>query len=97
MYNIAQKLTEVAAVQPNKIGLIEVKSNRTYSYEELETLSNKYASYFHSQGIEPGQRVMLMVSPSVDFICLTFALFRLGAPVILIDPGMGYRNLLRCV
>jgi acyl-CoA synthetase (AMP-forming)/AMP-acid ligase II len=40
---------------------------------------------------------MLMVKPSADFICLTFALFRIGAPVILIDPGMGYKNLLRCI
>jgi acyl-coenzyme A synthetase/AMP-(fatty) acid ligase len=38
-----------------------------------------------------------MVKPSADFICLTFALFKIGAPVILIDPGMGYRNLLRCI
>jgi hypothetical protein len=40
---------------------------------------------------------MLMVRPSVEFVCLTFALFQLGAVVILIDPGMGYANLLRCI
>jgi acyl-CoA synthetase (AMP-forming)/AMP-acid ligase II len=40
---------------------------------------------------------MLMVRPSLDFISLTFALFQLGAVVILIDPGMGYKNLLRCI
>ena len=40
---------------------------------------------------------MLMVRPSMEFICLTFALFAMGAVVILIDPGMGYRNLLRCI
>jgi acyl-coenzyme A synthetase/AMP-(fatty) acid ligase len=33
----------------------------------------------------------------MEFVCLTFALFRLGAVVILIDPGMGYRNLRRCI
>ena len=38
-----------------------------------------------------------MVPPSPEFIALAFALFRLSAPVILIDPGMGYRNLLRCI
>jgi acyl-coenzyme A synthetase/AMP-(fatty) acid ligase len=38
-----------------------------------------------------------MVRPSIDFIALAFALFRIGAPVILIDPGMGYKNLLRCI
>ena len=38
-----------------------------------------------------------MVTPSVDFICLTLALFKLGTPIVLIDPGMGYKNLLRCI
>ena len=38
-----------------------------------------------------------MVKPSMEFVCLTFALFQIGAVVILIDPGMGYKNLLRCI
>jgi acyl-coenzyme A synthetase/AMP-(fatty) acid ligase len=40
---------------------------------------------------------MLMVKPSLEFITITFALFKIGAVIILIDPGMGYRNLLRCI
>ncbi len=97
MLNIAGKLSKIAAVYYDKIGLIEARSGNSYTFGELEKRSNQYASYLYSQGVEPGTRVMLMVSPSADFICLTFALFRLGAPVILIDPGMGYKNLLRCI
>ena len=40
---------------------------------------------------------MLMVKPSLEFITLTFALFKIGAVIILIDPGMGYKNLLQCI
>ncbi len=40
---------------------------------------------------------MLMAPPSVDFVSLAFALFRIGATVILIDPGMGLANLRRSV
>ena len=40
---------------------------------------------------------MLMVRPSLEFIALVFALFKIGAVIILIDPGMGYRNLLGCI
>ncbi len=32
--------------------------------------------------------------PSIDFISLVFALFKAGAVIVLIDPGMGRRNLL---
>jgi acyl-CoA synthetase (AMP-forming)/AMP-acid ligase II len=38
-----------------------------------------------------------LVPPSIDFITLVFALLRSGAVQILIDPGMGKRNVLRCL
>ena len=44
-----------------------------------------------------GMRVVVMVPPSLEFYTLTFALFKLGAVVVLIDPGMGVRNLGKCL
>jgi acyl-CoA synthetase (AMP-forming)/AMP-acid ligase II len=38
-------------------------------------------------------RVALMVPPSLDFFALTFALFKMGAVPVLIDPGIGLPNL----
>jgi len=95
--NIADTLAEVAARHGSKTGVIEARSGRTLSFAELDKAANSYASYFSQQGICEGDRVILMVKPSADFISLAFALFRLGSPVILIDPGMGYKNLLRCI
>ena len=42
-----------------------------------------------------GTRLALLVRPGIDFISLVFALFKAGAVAILIDPGMGRRNLVR--
>lgn len=95
--NIAETLNEVAAIHGEKTGLIEAKTGRTMSFSELNSLSDSYATYLRNQGIESGERVMLMVKPSADFICLTFALFKIGTTIVLIDPGMGYKNLLRCI
>ncbi len=95
--NIASKLCRVALNQGNANGIIEAKNGKALTFAQLEQRSDQYAWYLRKHGIQTGDRVMLMVKPSADFICLTFALFKLGAPVILIDPGMGYRNLLRCV
>ena len=39
----------------------------------------------------------LLVRPGIDFISLVFALFKAGAVIVLIDPGMGRRNLIRCL
>src|SRR5262249_19611641 len=48
-------------------------------------------------GITRGTRTVLMVPPGLDFFALTFALFKLGAVIVLIDPGMGRRNLGVCL
>jgi acyl-CoA synthetase (AMP-forming)/AMP-acid ligase II len=42
-------------------------------------------------------RTLLMVRPCLDFMALTFAIFKTGAVPVLIDPGMGWPGFLRCV
>ena len=90
---------EVAAAQHEDVGLVSRSGNgyQSWSFGQLQDNSTLYASALQKAGVRQGQRVMLMVRPSMEFVCLTFALFRLGAVVILIDPGMGYRNLRRCI
>ena len=95
--NIALSLSKVAERRGTAPAVIEAASARSISFTDLHNRSDHYAWYLKEAGVRPGDRVMLMVRPSADFICLTFALFKLGAPVILIDPGMGYMNLRRCI
>jgi len=98
-HNIAAVFLEVAKRQGSAIAVVE-KARRGYrrsSFAELDRLRGEFAGRLRGAGIGPGDRVMLMVRPSLDFIALTFALFSIGAVIILIDPGMGYRNLLRCI
>ncbi len=95
--NIAETLVEAARKYGDRAGLIEAKTGRTLSFADLQQYSDGLAVYLSERGVKAGSRVMLMVTPSADFICLTFSLFKIGAPVILIDPGMGYRNRLRCI
>ena len=93
--NIAEALLAVAAEKPGSLAIVEAKSGRRFSFAEIREQSLRYAHFLATSGLEPGQRVMLMVRPGADFVCLTFALFMIGATIILIDPGMGYKNLLR--
>jgi len=99
MANIASALVEVARRRPDDTALIAPVGwgwHRS-TFNEVHARAATYADFFRGQGIGPGNRVMLMVRPSLEFVCLAFALFAVGAVVILIDPGMGYRNLLRCI
>ncbi|MCL2789682.1 MAG: fatty acid CoA ligase family protein [Desulfobulbus sp.] len=97
--NIATVLQRTAAIQPEQIGLVALEEGqwREWTFAQLRDNCDGFAAALHAEGVRQGDRVMLMVRPSMAFICLTFALFQLGAVIILIDPGMGYANLLRCI
>ena len=104
-YNVAAHLPLMATRQPDTAAVhfphTHDKNNQpvyqTLSYRELDQLSNRIASGLQSIGIGRGVRTVLMVKPSIDFFALTFALFKLGAVPILIDPGMGVKNLKVCL
>lgn len=97
--NIAQTLAEIAGRSPEKPALTckSLIGWRTWSFSELAETAAGYSHALSEREVAKGDRVMLMVKPSKEFVCLTFGLFHLGAVVILIDPGMGYRNLLKCI
>lgn len=95
--NIAQTLSDTSRLLGSRAAVTEAGSGRTCSFSELDLYADRYGAYLKAEGVKSGDRVILMVRPSIDFIALAFSLFRIGAPVILIDPGMGYKNLLKCI
>ena len=68
-----------------------------FTFRELDDDSNLLADGLMQMGVRPGTRLVLMVPPSIEFISLVFALFKAGVVTVLIDPGMGRRNLFRCL
>lgn len=97
--NITGVLSRVARSQGDRTALVAKVGRgwRQWSFAQVLANAQGLAAALQAQGVRRGDRVMLMIRPSMEFLCLTFALFHLGAVVILIDPGMGYRNLLRCI
>jgi acyl-CoA synthetase (AMP-forming)/AMP-acid ligase II len=49
------------------------------------------------RGVRKDDRVLLMVKQGLPLIASAFALFKIGAVPIVIDPGMGLKNFLSCV
>ncbi|MBN1920948.1 MAG: AMP-binding protein [Anaerolineae bacterium] len=105
LYNVSTGLTECAARAPYHPGIIfpagrdsAGRSKFTqFSFQQLESEVNAYAHGLHDFGVRMGERVLLMVRPGVELIAVTFALVRLGAVPVIIDPGMGRRAFLQCV
>ena len=105
MPNIAGHLAAMARLQPSRPAVIcahgrDRKGAVAYerlSFRELEEASNRLAHGLERAGIRRGVRTALMVPPGLDFFTLTFALFKAGAVPVLIDPGIGIRNLGGCL
>ena len=98
-HNIAETLTRIANKHPDRVGLVCRKGGkyRSWTFAEMNYITDSFAYSLAGMGVMKGDRVMLMVTPSIEFVTLTFALFKIGAVIILIDPGMGYKNLLKCI
>ena len=64
---------------------------------ELDRRSSSIAAGLQGLGIGPGKRIALLVRFGEDFISLVFAVLKSGDTLVLIDPGMGRKNLIECL
>ena len=106
LQNVGHVITETAGRMPDALAVsVATKKRRPdggIAYEEvtfgeLERRTNRMARGFVQSGINAGDRIALLVPPGIDFVACVFALFKCGATVVLIDPGMGRRNMIRCL
>ena len=105
VYNVGLLLDEVAHTQPDAVAIAVAgrrnaagsRSYETISFADLSKDSTTIAAGLAQMGVTPGTRLALMVRPGIDFVSLVFALFKVGAVSILIDPGMGKSNVLSCL
>ncbi|MBU0617257.1 MAG: AMP-binding protein [Planctomycetes bacterium] len=98
--NIAEHLSRMAERYPDKRAVVHAVGRRPHkhlTFRELARQSDSYAHGLERIGIRRGTRTILMVRPSLELFALTFALFKVGAVPVLIDPGMGRQNLVDCL
>lgn len=95
--NVASHLARFTAAEPHRAAVVIARSGRQLTFEELHRRSDALAHGLNTAGIGPGTRVAVMVPPSLDFFTLVFALFKTAAVPVMIDPGMGVRNLTTCL
>jgi olefin beta-lactone synthetase len=95
--NIAASLAHWANEMPDQAAIIEIRTGTQITFRKLEEESNLIASGLLRHGLNKGDRVLVMVPYGSDFVTLTFALFKAGAIPVLIDPGLGKKNVLHCI
>ena len=108
MNNIAEALSLRAAENPARIAMhfpIKVQGRaeqlqiryQDLSFGALESRSSAIAAGLQRGGISAGARVVVMLRPSPEFFLVMFALFKLGAVPVLVDPGIDKRALKSCL
>jgi benzoate-CoA ligase family protein len=58
------------------------------TYLEVDSLAARYASRLQGLGVAKGDRVLIMLPDGADFVGALFGVFRLGAVVVMLNPGL---------
>lgn len=103
--NISLGLKESAQKFPHKRAVVfpdsrDKKGRVLYSqmtFAQLEKASDQLAFGLEKIGIIRGMRTILMVPPGIDFFVIAFAMFKVGAVPVVVDPGMGLDRMLLCL
>lgn len=103
--NVAARLRTMARLQPYKRAVVcpcgrDSQGRVAYThltFRQLDIESDCLAQGLDDMGISRGVRTILMVKPSLDFFALVFALFKVGAVPVVVDPGMGVSRMLNCL
>ncbi|EAQ89596.1 hypothetical protein CHGG_06215 [Chaetomium globosum CBS 148.51] len=64
----------------------------TLSYEKLDLASNALAHSLRSLGVKKGDRVAVSLGNSAEFATLTYAIFKLGAILVPLNPGFNAKQ-----
>lgn len=104
-FNVSQLISHWANVQPDTIALARPAGRTddghtrftTFTFQKLDERCARAAHVLTREGLQPGDRVGLFVTDGVDFVTFVYALQRMGAVPVLIDPGMGPKNAVHCI
>ena len=103
--NIASHLPKLAMTRPHKRAVVvpagKGSDGRTawihYTFAELDDVTDRYAHGLERIGVGEGVRTVVMVPPSLELFGLVFGLLKVGAVLVLIDPGMGRKAMSQCL
>ena len=103
--NVAALMKQAAAARPHQRAVVvptgRDKTGRiAYTHLTLAQLdrdSDRLAAAFDTIGINRGTRTVVMLRPGLEFMSVSFALFKCGAVPVMVDPGMGLGRMIRCL
>ena len=97
--NIADMLSTHAEQHPSRICLLRAHGQdwQRLDYAQMAQRVAQTAHRLQRLGVCAGAKTWLALPPTLDFFVLAYALFKIGAVPVFIDPRMGRKNLRRCL
>lgn len=105
-FNLYDLLDAQARHAPGRIAFAQARRRNpatgrylyeTRSYAQLLSEVDRTAASLAAAGIGRGCKTLLLIKPDLQLPEIVFALFKLGAVPVIIDPAMGIKRLLACV
>lgn len=103
--SFASRLSHMAQLQPHTLAVLSPdgrdrrgRARHThYTFAQLNSETDRIAEALRALGIGPGVRAVFLIKPGLEFLAFAFALFRIGAVLVGIDPAMGPARIARCL
>jgi acyl-coenzyme A synthetase/AMP-(fatty) acid ligase len=80
-------------VNDDDIAITDAAADTSVTRPEFAARVATYAEALHRQGVHTGDRIAVLVSPSIDLIAVVYACWRIGAVAVIADRGLGLRGL----
>ncbi|MBN1641621.1 MAG: AMP-binding protein [Anaerolineae bacterium] len=98
--NVAQAFVDAAARAPHRPAAVfpagRTRDGRArytqLTFQQLDRESDRHAHALSAYGIARGERTLMLVPISPAFLSLTFALIKIGAVPVFVDPGLLRRS-----
>jgi olefin beta-lactone synthetase len=91
------RLDKMADVGRPAVVEISQGGRSSITFSDLHRRVGALAAGLIGAGIKPGDRVALMIPPGIDLTVVLYACWRMGAVIVLVDSGLGPRNMGRAL
>ena len=91
-----QALTDRVVSTPEETAIAEV-GGAAISWAELDRRVRQAAAALVAGGVTPGQRIALLIPPSIELTVAVYAAWRAGAVIVVADKGLGLRGMGRAL
>lgn len=90
---VSRAANPVMAALPAVMEFDETGQASTITFAELDRRTAHIAAGLRASGVQPGDRIALLVPPGADLTATLYGIWRAGAVAVVVDAGLGLRGM----